>query len=165
MAKGDRMENEEILLITRPSRLNFLGSYVLSLIFIAAGVLVFINYLPIPDMTLLGYELNFVGAVALFSLAVLSVISAEVKRLIIRYKISDFRVFKIVGILRRNEMSIPFQRMERCDVEQSFIDRIIGIGDVRVDSGEDHFYMRGIPKPEETEKIIFDEGIRKQRPY
>jgi len=90
------------------------------------------------------------------------ILKAEIKRRQTKYEISKYRVFKIVGKIKKRETTIPFQKIERTEVTQSMMDRLVDIGTVRVDTGEDHFLLEGVPEPKEIDQIIFEEGISKQ---
>lgn len=95
-------------------------------------------------------------------IALLLVLKVETDRGKIRYEISKYRVFKTVGIIRKNQSTIPFQKIERTDINQSAIGRLVNIGTVRVDTGEDHFLLEGVRDPKKIDQIIFEEGIKKQ---
>ena len=49
---------------------------------------------------------------------------------------------------------MPFNRVERVEVTQSIIGRIFGIGNVVVDTGDDHVVLKSIRGPSKTEQIV-----------
>ncbi len=155
---------EEILLETKPSRINFLGKYIGAIFLVIISILLAIDYFGLsPKLPMIyGYNLLFLGAILCLIIALFLVLKAELERYRIRYQVSRYRVFKIVGILKKSKTSIPFQKIERTDVVQSALDRLLGIGTARVDTGEEHFFIEGVPNPKEIEKLIFEEGIKKQ---
>ncbi len=161
---SEEERDEEILLETKPSRINFLGKYIGAIFLIVLSVILVTDYFglkpQLPDI--FGYNLLFWGIVFCLIIAFFLVLKAELDRYRIRYKISRYRANKIVGILKKNKTSIPFQKIERTDVVQSAVDRLVSIGTVRVDTGEDHFFIEGVPNPKEIDKLIFEEGIKKQ---
>lgn len=164
---GDFMsdgEREQIIYKTKPSRLNFSGKYFGGILCIILAVFLWIDYFSIASSLpiIYGFNLLFWLVIGFIVVAFLLVLKAEIDRHKISYEISKHRVFKIVGILRKKQTTIPFQKLERTDVSQSILDRLVNIGTVRVDTGEDHFLLEGVPDPEEIDRIIFEEGIKKQ---
>lgn len=163
---------EEILFRTRPSRFRYFWKYAGAVFLFVLAALFWLDIInPLSDLAIslpsslnpiYGYSLEFWTIAGCGVIALLLIFKAELDRIRIRYEISNYRVFKISGIFRKETISIPFQKLERCDVVQSSIGRLLNIGDVRVDTGEDHFLMEGVPKPKEIDDLIFKEGIRKQ---
>lgn len=163
---------EEVLLRTKPSRFKYFWKYAGAVFLLVLAALFWMDFInPISDLAIslpsslnpvYGYSLEFWAITACGLIALLLIIKAELNRFRIRYEISNYRVFKISGIFRKETISIPFQKLERCDVVQSSIGRLLNVGNVRVDTGEDHFLMEGVPKPKEIDDLIFKEGIRKQ---
>ncbi len=164
MSRNQETESEEILLKFKPSRILYLGSYIGAILILIIGFILWIDFFSIiPSLSLLGYGLNMWLVLFCLLIAIIIVARAELKRYRTRYKISEYRVFKTVGILRRNTISIPFQKLERCDIIQSWLERMFNVGTVRVDTGEDHFFLRSVRDPNRIDELIFQTGIKKQR--
>ena len=160
----DEQEGEPIIYKTKPSRLHFFGKYFGSILCILIAIFVWIDYFSLASSlpTIYGQNLLFWIGAGFILIAILLILKAELDRFKTRYEISKHRVFKIVGILKKNQTSIPFQKIERTDVNQSALGRLVNIGTVRVDTGEDHFFLEGVPDPNKIDQIIFEEGIKKQ---
>jgi len=94
-----------------------------------------------------------VAGLLLFT-ALILVLVAELSRLGTRYIVTDFRVIRKVGIVRRKENAMPFNKLERTEMSQGVIDRILGIGSVVVDTGEDQMTIKSVRNPRDVEQTI-----------
>jgi len=131
---------ETTLLSLRPTRLVYLGRYLVWIIsWVAAAVVILgpwqlpstwqVPVLNIKVQTLLGYIVGFLG--------LLAVLSAEFKRFATRYLVTSTRVIRRDGVFRRRTIEMPFSKVERVELDQSVLQRILRLGDIVIDTGED----------------------------
>lgn len=74
----------------------------------------------------------------------------------IRYRISNYRIDFERGLIARNINTLELWHVEDLSFHQSILDRIIGIGSIRILSHDDNMpnlYMRGLPNA----RKIFEE--------
>lgn len=147
--------SEKTLIATRPSRIIALGYYVAAFfLFLLAGSLWFFSAL----LPALGFitraSLVLFGGVFLAFLGFLLVLIAEIKRLATKYVITDFRVMRMEGLLRRSQNAMPYTKMERVHLTQGILQRILGIGTVVVDTGEDQIQIASVRDPGNVERTI-----------
>ena len=72
------------------------------------------------------------GVAAFFAL--LALLVAELKRKSTRYVITDNKIIRVDGILSKRTSMVPYTQLERVDVTQSLLQRILQIGTVVVDT-------------------------------
>ena len=138
---------ETTLLALRPTRLIALKFYVAWLfLWIVALIGFWDPWSVIPDGTVpvLGVRWQTLLAVFLGFLGLLSVLLAEVRRLTIRYTVTDARVIRQEGILRKKTNQMPFSKVERVELDQSLLQRILRYGDLVIDTGEDTIVLQSL---------------------
>jgi len=125
----------------RPTRLIMIQYYVA---WIFAWIVAVVVYWNPPAFSQLDWAVPVIGvrlktllAFLLGFLGLLAVLVAEVKRRTIRYVVTDNRIIRRDGILKRRTMEIPFTQIERVEIEQGLIQRMFGFGDIVLDTGED----------------------------
>ena len=129
---------ETTLLSLRPTRLIALHYYVITIILWFVSALAFLD--PgswIPDWRLFEFRLQSYAGALLGFLGLLTLLRAELKRMSVRYLVTDTRVIRRDGILRRKTQEMPFNKLERVELDQSLLQRILKVGDVVLDTGED----------------------------
>jgi len=159
-ADGGRMyEGEKTLLVTRPTRLIALRFYVAAFLLLTlAGVLFsqvivrFVASFPNPDVGPIRLSTILAGIVGFFAL--LAFLVAELKRKSTRYIITDNKIIREDGILNKNTAMIPYTQLERVDMRQSFSQRILKIGTIVVDTGEDTMNMDMVPHPAHIQELL-----------
>src|SRR2546426_1042491 len=150
---------EQTLLVTRPTRLIALrwwSAVVLALI-VAGG-----PFLPLPwrvssppSRPAPGRLVGAPGLAAFFLfLALVAFIIAELKRKTTRYVITDNKIIREDGILNKNTEMIPYTQLERVDMKQSFGQRILRIGTIVVDTGDDTMNLDMIPRPAQVQELL-----------
>ena len=146
---------EKTLLSIRPSRIIVLRYYVgIIFLLIATFSLWFFNYL-LPSTSVIGREaLRNAGSGFLLLLAVLLWLIAEYKRASTRYEVTDFRVIRREGILRRTETVVPYRQLERVQMHQGIIDLVLGIGTLDIDTGDDTVQSASMRDPKKVEEAI-----------
>ena len=146
---------ERTLLSLRPSRLLVLRYYVGMVLLLVLTLLLWVfNYLipPVGPITTRTLSLGATGFF-LFLVFLLWMI-AEFKRASTRYEVTDFRIVRKDGILRRNETAVPYRQLERVVLHQGILDRVLGIGTLVIDTGDDTVQISSIRDPKKVEQAI-----------
>ncbi|HLE65377.1 MAG TPA: PH domain-containing protein [Candidatus Bathyarchaeia archaeon] len=143
--------SEAVLARLRPSRLLSAHYYVLIFPLLMGAVSSLLGYFP---GTLVDPSLRLELSVGLAGLSFLFYLVSEFRRLSHRYTIYDQRVGIAEGILRKRVQYMPYSRVERIEVNQSLIGRIFGIGNIIVDTGDDHVTLRAIRSPSKVERLV-----------
>ncbi len=153
--------SETVLAELRPSRLLSAHYYVLILFLLAGAVLSLLGFLPF-----LGESLRFTLPAALAALSFVFFVSSEIRRKSHKYTVYDTRIGVSEGILRKRVQYMPFNRVERVEINQSLIGRILGIGNVIVDTGDDQVKLQSIRSPAKAERLVSGRisGSTLQRP-
>lgn len=150
---------EQTLLVTRPTRLialRYWSAMVLALIL--AGVF----GLRIPralgtnllNYTVGGIDFGLILAAFFLFLALLAFLAAELKRKTTRYIITDNKIIREDGILNKNTQMIPYTQLERVDLHQTFGQRIMKIGTIVVDTGDDVLKIDMIRHPAQVQELL-----------
>ena len=75
-----------------------------------------------------------------------------------RFAVTDHRVTYQSGLFRRRGVSIPLNRVNNVNFEQSFIARLLGNGVVTIESaGEGDSVFENIPDPDRVRQVIFQQ--------
>ncbi|MCI4371768.1 MAG: PH domain-containing protein [Thermoplasmata archaeon] len=150
---------EQTLLVTRPTRLiamRYWTAMVLALILAAVFVLHipsrFVSSFPNPSVA--GLELSTILGAFFVFLGLLAFLAAEFKRKSIRYIITDNKITREDGILNKNTEMIPYTQLERVDLHQSFGQRILKIGTIVVDTGDDKLSIDMVRHPAKIQDLL-----------
>ncbi|HYS99669.1 MAG TPA: PH domain-containing protein [Thermoplasmata archaeon] len=152
-------QGEKTLLVTRPTRLMALRFYaIMVLALILAGILYFQliqRFSPsVPNPGLAGVPLSAILAGFFLFIALVAFLTAELKRKTTRYVITDNKIIREDGILSKNTVMIPYTQLERVDLRQSFSQRILKIGTIVVDTGDDTMDIDMIPHPAHVQELL-----------
>jgi uncharacterized membrane protein YdbT with pleckstrin-like domain len=150
-------QGEQTLLTTRPTRLISFGYYVLSLLFGIGAVALLAGIVPfVPNGAVPGLGLSWDATLAsvLAFLAVLVFLIAEIRRASTRYTITDNKIIRVDGILSKRTSMVPYTQLERVDVTQSLLQRVLRIGTVTVDTGDDSMTIEMIPEPAKIQELL-----------
>lgn len=132
---------ETTLLSLRPTRLVSLHYYVVWIVLWVFSAYFFLDWWNlIPDdwvVPLLNVRVQTVLGVLVGFFGLLSVLRGEFGRLWTSYTITDLRIIRKDGIIRRRTMEIPFTQIERVELEQGLLQRLLNIGDLVIDTGDD----------------------------
>jgi uncharacterized membrane protein YdbT with pleckstrin-like domain len=146
--------DESIILDLRPHWIALVGPVVVAVIAIAAFFYVLANK---AKGTLGAVELIAVGAVALFLLLWYCL------RTLIRWATSHFvvtneRVIHRQGLIAKNSMEIPLDRIQNVRFHQGIFERMIGAGDIIIESAGEQGTntFSEIRHPEQTQKVIYE---------
>jgi uncharacterized membrane protein YdbT with pleckstrin-like domain len=75
-----------------------------------------------------------------------------------RFSVTDHRVTYQSGLFRRRGVSIPLNRVNNVNFEQSFVARVLGNGVVTIESaGEGDSVFENIPDPDRVRQVIFQQ--------
>jgi len=78
-----------------------------------------------------------------------------IERWIRHYIVKNNELIKIEGILRKNEVSIPYQSVSNLKLKKGLVGKIFNFGDVNVSGfGEAEINIKGMTDPEEIFNII-----------
>ena len=150
-------QGEKTLLVTRPTRLIALRYYVgMFFSLILAAVFYFIDRIAasFPNPSVLGQPLGTILAVLFLVLALLALLTAELLRKTTRYIITDNKIIREDGILSKRTAMAPYTQLERVDLHQSLLQRILRIGTVVVDTGDDSMNIDMIPHPRQVQDLL-----------
>lgn len=148
---------EQTLMTARPTRYIALHYYVLLILAIILAPLVFFHpwyFDKIPATAVGPLNLRDILAGLLLLLALYSLVRAELKRATTFYVITDNKIIRRDGILSKNTQMVPFTQLERVDLNQSLGQRILHIGTVVVDTGDDVLKIEQIPHPEKVQDLL-----------
>jgi len=154
---GSMYQGEKTLLVTRPTRLIALRYYVgMFFSLILAAVFYFIDRIApsFPNPSVLGQPLGTILAGLFLFLALLALLTAELLRKTTRYIITDNKIIREDGILSKRTMMSPYTQLERVDLHQSLLQRILRIGTIVVDTGDDSLNIDMIPHPRQVQDLL-----------
>ena len=138
---------ETTLLSLRPSRLISIHYYGVVVVLWVLALLAFLDvWNAIPDWRIPGINvrLQSIGAGLLAFLGLLALFAAELKRLSVRYIVTDARIIRRDGVLRRRTNQMPFNKVERLELDQGVVQRIFRLGDIVLDTGEDTIVLESL---------------------
>jgi uncharacterized membrane protein YdbT with pleckstrin-like domain len=150
---------EQTLLVTRPTRLIALRYWISTLFALVLAAIFglrvpwrFASTFPNPDIR--GIDLSTILAGLFVFLALLAFLGAELKRKSTRYVITDNKIIREDGILNKNTEMIPYTQLERVDLHQSFGERILKIGTIVVDTGDDTLKIEKVRHPAKIQAML-----------
>ncbi len=149
---------EQTLMTMRPTRLIALRYYALAFFaLIVAPTLWFVD--PVErfgrvSLSLLGWSVDHILTILFLILALYGFVRAELMRKTTRYIITDNKIIREDGILNKNTEMIPYTQLERVDLRQSFLQRVLHIGTVVVDTGDDTLNIEMVPHPAKVQQLL-----------
>ncbi len=157
-ASAPDYRGEQTLLTSRPTRLIAFRYYVLMILCLVVAPTMWLVG-PIErygnvSFSVAGFTPDRILAVLLFVVAAYAFVRAELKRATTLYIITDNKIIRKDGILSKNTQMIPYTQLERVDLNQSFGQRILHIGTVVVDTGDDVMKIEHIPHPERVQQLL-----------
>ena len=146
---------ETTLLNLRPTRLIALKYYVSWIFLWILSALAFLDPTgAIADWRLFGFRLqSYLGAL-LGLLGLAAVLYAELSRLTIKYTVTDSRIIRKDGIIRRRTNQMPFNKIERVELDQGLIQRMLNLGDIVLDTGEDTIVLQSLGNVEVVQEEL-----------
>jgi len=140
--------------VARPARIISIHYYLFAILLLTVAAGVYFDRLSLPDIAIGKWNLSSIGAGFLTFLAFLFLVAAEIKRLRKKYIIAHDTVERRDGILRRRTNLMPYNKVERVELDQSILDRILGIGDVIIDTGEDIIVLQAVKNPSKIQETL-----------
>lgn len=146
--------SETTLHAVRPTRLIAFKHYAVAIVFLVIAFLLWFFQVSLPNLPIPRSLVVLAGSGFLVFLALLLLIIAELKRISTKYVVTDFRVIRHDGILRRRENVMPYTKVERVELLQSLLDRVLRIGTVVLDTGEDQILIAHVRSPRTIQQTI-----------
>ncbi len=153
----DDHQGEQTLMTARPTRYIAFHYYVLFIVSLVLAPLVYFHpwiFSAIPSAVIGFINTDQILVALLLILALYSLIRAELKRATTFYVITDNKIVRRDGILSKNTQMVPYTQLERVDLNQSLGQRILHIGTVVVDTGDDVLKIEQIPHPERVQQLL-----------
>ncbi len=135
----------------RKSRKTFLHYYLFGTLLAIAALLLLTGFFD--SFVSLGVFSSY-ASYLLGGVGVILVIASEIKRILVKYIITETRIIKEEGIINRHVDYIPYQMVEKISFRNMWYERLLKIGNLEVDTGEDSFWLYSIDNPEKVEGII-----------
>lgn len=143
------LDDEDVIENVVPSRINWWGVYLLAVLALLAGLALLIN-----GEAILGFLL----------LVVTGILGGYVNlaRKRSRYIVTNQRVKKSVGLLRRQTGETRIRKIRGLTTERSLFERIAGKGSVMIDSGAagGRLGIQAVPDPDGIANTIRDQQRR-----
>ncbi|OGS45898.1 MAG: hypothetical protein A3K66_01250 [Euryarchaeota archaeon RBG_16_67_27] len=152
-------QGEQTLLETRPTRLISFKYYVLFVLAEALALILFADLVPqiqnaVGTISILGWSLGTILSVVLAALGLLSLVTAELKRASTHYIITDNKIIRRDGILNKRTMMVPYTQLEKVDLNQSLLQRVLRIGTLNIDTGDDSITIDMVPSPTKVQDLL-----------
>lgn len=136
---------ETTLLNLRPTRLINFKFYVAWIVLWILSAIAFLDPTHvIVDWRLVGFRLQSYLGAFLGLLGLVALFYAEFSRLTIRYTVTDSRIIRKDGLVRRKTNQMPFNKIERVELDQGLLQRIFKLGDITLDTGEDVIVLQSL---------------------
>ena len=153
---------EKVLLVRNRSRINLIGYYIIFILGIVLGVY---SLTKESDKAIILKTFAYVY----FLIAIISLITGEVKVRYSRLTITDRKLLLKEGILKKHETAIRYSSITEVVSKQSFIERLFNFGDLTIRTSgakkEYEIIIRKISNPAKTKELIegFMIGSRPER--
>ncbi len=150
-------QGEQTLLTARPTRYIAFHYYVLAILSLLLAPLLYFHpfiFDAIPVYKIGPVTTGDIFLVFFLFLFLYSLIRAELKRATTFYVITDNKIIRRDGILSKNTQMIPYTQLERVDLNQTLGQRILHIGTVVVDTGDDTLKIDHIAHPEKVQQLL-----------
>ncbi|NIO44611.1 MAG: PH domain-containing protein [Candidatus Aenigmarchaeota archaeon] len=120
---------ENTYLIFHPARLAYLLWYIIGIIVIVVGVLLFFDIIPISTL-IEDYNTYFLIFFTAFGIILIGI--AEILRKNDKYAITNFRIIEKRGIFNIKENSIYWEKVANYSLTQNLLDRIFRVGTIKL---------------------------------
>jgi len=153
----DGHQGEQTLMTMKPTRYIAFHYYVLFVLSLILAPLIYFHpwyFDQIPRATIGPFDTTLILVALLLILALYSLIRAELKRATTFYVITDNKIIRKDGILSKNTQMVPYTQLERVDLNQTIGQRILHIGTVVVDTGDDVLRIDQISHPEKVQQLL-----------
>lgn len=150
-------QNEEIILDLRPHWKMLVPPGVYSVLIAVATGFVYVKVLDPGNGRLIGVGAAIVAWIWLCGVRIL------------RWKFTEFvltneRIIARAGVIAKMSKEIPLERVNDITVTQSMLDRVLGAGDITLESGGEFGQAKfdDIRHPVETQKAIYEAAERRK---
>jgi len=142
------MEKEYNLSITyKTSRISYVFNYVLVLLIILLLAILYPSLNLSETISAVFVFISFIVILILF-------VEPQWERILRRYIITDTEVIKIEGILRKNKISIPMEKIADINLKKGILGRIFNFGNIKITGFKNKIEMKGIRYPEKVYELI-----------
>lgn len=144
--------DEKILWEGRKSRKVLLHYYLLGIVFIILALSLFLGFLDqfLPFTS----DIRVYLSLFLAGIGIIIILIGEFKRILTKYMITETRVVKEGGIINKRTDQIPYQMVEKISSDNRWYERLLKIGNIEINTGEEDFWLESVDHPEEVEKLI-----------
>jgi uncharacterized membrane protein YdbT with pleckstrin-like domain len=151
-------DHEEMVLDLRPHWIALVLPVLATVLLIAAEAIVFVAFDP-PRW--LAWVLLLAGIVVLLAFPLRAFLTWATSHFVVT---SD-RVIHRSGWLAKSSMEIPLERINDVKFRQSVLERMVGAGDLVIESGGEYGQNRfsDIRGPEDVQKLIYERAEANQR--
>lgn len=150
-------DHERLILDLRPHWIALVAPVLVAVLILVAEILLFALFDP-PAVV------RWIAIVGGVVLAVAFPLRWLLAWLTSHFVVTTDRVIHRSGWLAKRAMEIPLERINDVRFEQSVLERIVGAGDLRIESGgefgQNHF--TDIRRPEDVQKLIYEMGEQNQ---
>jgi len=109
------------------------------------------------EFWLIFWGIVFTIGVVTIPIAVILFLVAWIRIVSTSYRITSQRLFKRTGLIAKHEEEVELYRVQDVKMNQSILQRLLGIGDVSVYSSDrtsPHLLIRGIRAPEQVKETL-----------
>jgi uncharacterized membrane protein YdbT with pleckstrin-like domain len=150
-------DHEEMVLDLRPHWIALVLPTITAILLVAAEVLLFAPFDPPAPIRWLAIVSGILLFLAFPVRAVLAWITSH-------FVVTSDRVIHRSGWLAKRSMEMPLERINDVRFEQSVLERVVGAGDLIIESGgeygQNHF--SDIRRPEDVQKLIYEKSEENQ---
>lgn len=132
-------DDETLLWSSNPSLHELTSAFVFGLVLVLVGA----------SLAALLPSFNWLGVVPVLA-GVLTWLVAYARHRSVRYVITSEEVYRKEGLFSRQVTNLRLDRVQNTSFDQTFVERVLGYGDVRVDtagSGTTEIILDGVPDP------------------
>jgi uncharacterized membrane protein YdbT with pleckstrin-like domain len=146
-------DHEELILDMRPHWIALAAPVTVAVLVILAEILLFANFDP-PSVA--GWLALAAGAVLLLAFPVRSFLAWITSHFVV----TTDRVIHRSGWLAKRSMEMPLERINDVRFEQSVLERVVGAGDLVIESGGEYGQnlFSDIRRPEAVQKLIYEQA-------
>lgn len=142
----------------RPTRFIAFKYYLVMFISLVLAVSILLvgpikNYTDVEN-SVVGLSLDVVVAILFFFIAFLCLIGGELKRLTTLYLITDNKIVRKDGILSKRTQMVPYTQFKSVDLHQNLLERMLHIGTLEIDTGEDIIKIETISHPNKLQELL-----------
>jgi uncharacterized membrane protein YdbT with pleckstrin-like domain len=151
-------DHEELVLDLRPHWIALVLPTLTATLILVAETIIFANFDPPPAVGWVAIAAGVILFVAFPGRALLAWLTSH-------FVVTSDRVIHRSGWLAKRSMEMPLERINDVRFEQSVLERVVGAGDLIIESagehGQNHF--TDIRHPEDVQKLIYEKSEENQQ--